>query len=181
MEKFYSHDLKCMVQQICKRTARKLFNEGKDIYFLSSKMRFDNVWMPPMCAQKDGFSFSDYSFDQICNFYEIYNCDNYRGRYTHFFVKADQYEKTLRVRKLFSKYDYYLKYENYEKDFCFFDWYAYFAAFRGYYPDKGILDQCFIFDWNFSYYIDRKRQRQTILERIFFLSQDFLSISKGVR
>lgn len=89
MEKFYSHDLKCMVQQICKRTARKLFNEGKDIYFLSSKMRFDNVWMPPMCAQKDGFSFSDYSFDQICHFYEIYNCDNYRGRYTHFFVKAD--------------------------------------------------------------------------------------------
>jgi hypothetical protein len=42
-----------------------------------------------MPASKDGYSFNGYTFDQVCNDYETYNCDNERGRYIHFFVKAE--------------------------------------------------------------------------------------------
>lgn len=87
MERFYSHDLKCMIQQIQKRTAKKLFEAGKEIFLHSSNMRFDNMWQHPMPAQKNGYSFVGYSFEQICDSYECYNCDNERGRYIHFFVK----------------------------------------------------------------------------------------------
>ena len=88
-EAFYSHDLKCRVKKISKRTARKLWDEGREIYFHSSNMRFDNAWQHPMPASKDGYSFNGYTFDQVCNDYESYNCDNERGKYIHFFVKAN--------------------------------------------------------------------------------------------
>ena len=88
-EVFYSHDLKCRVKQISKRTARKLWDEGREIYLHSSNMRFDNMWQHPMSASKDGYSFNGDTFDQVCSSYENYNCDNERGRYIHFFVKAD--------------------------------------------------------------------------------------------
>ena len=86
---FYSHDLKCRVKQISKRTARKLWDDGREIYLHSSNMRFDNMWQHPMPACKDGYSFVGYTFDQVCSSYETYNCDNERGRYIHFFVKAE--------------------------------------------------------------------------------------------
>ena len=88
MEKFYSHDLKCMIQQINKRVAGNLFNDGYDIFLHPSNLRFDNVWQHPMECQKNGFSFVGHSFDQICNSFEVYNCDKERGRYIHFFVKC---------------------------------------------------------------------------------------------
>lgn len=88
-EVFYSHDLKCRVKQISKRTARKLWDDGREIYFQSSNMRFDNVWQSPMPASKDGNSFVGYSFDLICCNYKSYNCDNERGKYIHFFIKVE--------------------------------------------------------------------------------------------
>ena len=88
-EIFYSHDLKCRVKQISKRTARKLFDDGKEIYFHSSNMSFDNMWQSPMPAYKNGCSFVGYTFDQVCSSYECYNCDSERGNYIHFFVKAE--------------------------------------------------------------------------------------------
>ena len=86
-EVFYSHDLKCRVKQISKRTARKLWDEGREIYLHSSNMRFDNVWQHPMSGSKDGYSFNGYTFDQVCNDYESYNCDNERGRYPAYYVE----------------------------------------------------------------------------------------------
>lgn len=83
---FYSHDLKCMVQQVTKPTARKMYESGKTVYLHSSNMRFDNMWQHPMPAQKDGYSFVGYTFDQVCSSYKTYNRDNERGRYIHFFV-----------------------------------------------------------------------------------------------
>ena len=62
MEEFYSSDLKCMVRRISKAKARKLWEEGFTLYFLSSNMRFDNMWQSPMEAQKNGFSFSGLHF-----------------------------------------------------------------------------------------------------------------------
>ena len=50
MEEFYSSDLKCMVRRISKAKARKLWEEGFTLYFLSSNMRFDNMWQSPMEA-----------------------------------------------------------------------------------------------------------------------------------
>ena len=88
-EVFYSHDLKCRVKQISKRTARKLWDEGREIYLHSSNMRFDNMWQHLMPAGKDYYSFVGYTFDQVCSSYETFNCDNERGRYIHFFVKAE--------------------------------------------------------------------------------------------
>lgn len=88
-EVFYSHDLKCRVKQISKRTARKLWDEGREIYFHSSNMMFDNMWQHPMPASKDGYTFVGYTFDLVCADYKYYNCDNERGKYIHFFVKAD--------------------------------------------------------------------------------------------
>jgi hypothetical protein len=52
-------------------------------------MRFDNVWQHPMPASKDGYSFDGYTFDQVCGDCELYNCDNVRGKYINFFVKAE--------------------------------------------------------------------------------------------
>lgn len=86
MEEFYSSDLKCMVRRISKAKARKLWEEGFTLYFLSSNMRFDNVWQSPMEDQKNGFSFQGYTFDKICNNYLAYNCDRERGRYIKFYV-----------------------------------------------------------------------------------------------
>lgn len=83
---FYSNDLKCMVQQVTKPTARKMYESGKTVYFHPSNMRFDNMWQHPMPAQKDGYSFVGYTFDQVCSSFQTYNCDNERGRYIHFFV-----------------------------------------------------------------------------------------------
>lgn len=88
-EVFYSHNLKCSVRQISKRKARKLWDEGREIYFHSSNMMFDCIWQHPMPACKDGYSFVGYTFEQVCNSYEVYNCDNERGRYIHFFIKED--------------------------------------------------------------------------------------------
>lgn len=88
-EVFYSHDLKCRVKQISKRTARRLWDEGKEIFFHSSNMRFDNMWQHPMPASKNGYSFVSYTFDQVCSSYETFNCDNERGRYIHFFITLE--------------------------------------------------------------------------------------------
>lgn len=85
MERFYSHDLKCIIQQIDKRVARNLFNEGYEIFMHPSNMRFDNMWQHPCpCSKKN--SFTD-NFDYLCHDFAYYNCDSERGRYIHFFVK----------------------------------------------------------------------------------------------
>lgn len=88
MEKFYSHDLKCMIKQISKQKAKKLYDNGEMVFFQSSKMSFDGVWQSPMRAQKDIPAFSEYSFETICNHYMYYNCDSERGKYIHFYVRC---------------------------------------------------------------------------------------------
>ena len=88
MEKFYSNTLKCMVQQISKPKAKKLFENGEKIYFVSSKMRFDNPWTYPLEIEKKADSSIHGDFENICNHFVYYNCDNFRGKYIRFFVKC---------------------------------------------------------------------------------------------
>lgn len=87
MERFYSNDLKCQVQQVQKRTAKKLFYAGVNIYLQSSNMRFDNFWQKPMPIDKSQLGYKD-TFDRICNCYKYYNCDCERGYYIRFYVKV---------------------------------------------------------------------------------------------
>lgn len=84
--KFYSHDLKAVVRQINKTTAKKLYDKGITIYMQSCNMRFDNVWQHPYDVSNDMQHTKGYTFEQICNNYTYYNCDNVRGKYPCFFV-----------------------------------------------------------------------------------------------
>ena len=86
MEKFYSHSYNCMIQQISKRTAKKFFEDGKEIFIQSSNMTFENVWQSAAGIEKSSLMYGE-SFDSICNSFEYYNCDNYRGKYIHFFIR----------------------------------------------------------------------------------------------
>jgi len=90
MEKFYSNITNGMIQQVNKTKARNLYNQGKTIYFQSSNLKFNCVWQSPMAASKDGYSFQGYTFDQVCNNYEVYNCDKERGKYIHFYDAVEK-------------------------------------------------------------------------------------------
>jgi len=84
---FYSNVLKCRVKSIQKRTARKLYEFGVQIYLHPCKMRFDNPWQPPLPYRLGEYD-DNRSFDEICNAFRYYNCDSERGKYIHFFVKC---------------------------------------------------------------------------------------------
>lgn len=83
---FYSHDLKSVVKQINKTTARKLYNSGESILVHPCNMLFDNVWQSPYNINiKDDIRGAE-NFDGRINDYTYYNCDNYRGKYPCFFI-----------------------------------------------------------------------------------------------
>jgi len=84
---FYSNFVGGVVKQINIRTAKKLFESGKEIFMQSSNMRFENVWQQPFNFIKD--QSNGESFETICNSYKYYNCDNYRGKYIHFFARVE--------------------------------------------------------------------------------------------
>ena len=83
---FYSNKLQCKVKQITIRTAKKLFNQGKEIFLQSSNMHFESVWSGAMPLKKDTSFTSD--FDYIVSDFKYYNCDNERGKRVHFFVRC---------------------------------------------------------------------------------------------
>ena len=89
MEKFYSHDLECMVQQINKTAAKKRFENGETIFLQSSKMLFDNVWQSAFPINIGEVKHLGETLETICNSYLYYNCDKERGKYIHFFVRVE--------------------------------------------------------------------------------------------
>lgn len=96
MEFFYSHDKKCMIQQINKTAAKKYFEAGKEIFLQSSKMPFDSFWQSACNIKKEKIeNYYNSSFEAFCNDYTYYNCDNERGKYIHFFIKESDMEKDL--------------------------------------------------------------------------------------
>lgn len=100
MEKFYSGTFKCMIQQITKRTAKKYFEAGKEIFLQSSNMRFDNFWQSPCSLTKERIDhFYNASFESFCNEYTYYNCDSERGSYIHFFIRENDIKKPVRTLK----------------------------------------------------------------------------------
>jgi hypothetical protein len=70
------------LEQISKPQARKLFNEGKEIYVSPCNMKVFNSWGTLSSVTKDN-DVTD--FDTFCNSYEYYNCNNEAGKYASFF------------------------------------------------------------------------------------------------
>ncbi len=84
-EKFYSTTTASEVCRVQKRTAQKLYDEGREIYLLPSNIRFDNMWILPFPAKKKNNS---ESFDKLCSHYKFYNCDNFCGKFIKFYVEC---------------------------------------------------------------------------------------------
>lgn len=76
------------VKRINKKTARRLFYEGKKIYLLPCNVRLNNMWIEPQAIQKIDFEESETLFDYIVNCYELYTC-NYQelGRYASYYIE----------------------------------------------------------------------------------------------
>lgn len=75
-----------MYKKIRKNTARKLFNEGKEIFLIPCKAKL-SMWIDFYKIQIDRYFSADRDFDKIVNFFEYYNCNPEMGAYAHFYIK----------------------------------------------------------------------------------------------
>ena len=93
---FYSNYLKCIIVQVNKKNAEKLFNAGKHVFFKANKMRFDNALESPCeIDNMDGrwnTTIGITAFQNACNHFSNFNCDNYRGKRIQFFVRKSDFE-----------------------------------------------------------------------------------------
>lgn len=87
-EAFYSHNMKCRVKQVNKFKARKLWDEGREIYLHPCNMDFDSVRQRPILVGRNNFDCQGWSFDDVVHHNEVFNCDSERGKYMHYFVKV---------------------------------------------------------------------------------------------
>jgi len=69
-----------------KTKAKRLFNEGKDVWILPSNMRIDNIWIQPALLNKK----NGVDFDTLVNGYMYYNCNNETGKNVHYFVESQK-------------------------------------------------------------------------------------------
>jgi len=77
--------------KITKGQARKLFNEGNEIYLHTNKMSWNNPWQNPMPIKKDIDFTNIYdaaNFDSVVNSYSYYNCDNERGNVVIYLIPS---------------------------------------------------------------------------------------------
>lgn len=74
--------------KVQKRTAEKLYNEGKKIYLLPSNTRLENAWFKPIeISIYDNHEIKE--FNLRVNEFVYYNCNYELGRYTHFYIKEE--------------------------------------------------------------------------------------------
>jgi hypothetical protein len=74
------------IQQIQKRTAKKLFNNGEIIYLQSSNFHPFGAWSTCYDCNKNNVNNNGETFDNIVNNFEYYNCaNNETGLYTTFY------------------------------------------------------------------------------------------------
>lgn len=77
-------------KQITKTKAREMFNEGKEIIVNPCKIIFPNHWHSHCYISKDMENMSgEWTFDQIVNNCEYYNCCYETGYYSHYFVEIE--------------------------------------------------------------------------------------------
>ena len=76
-------------KRINKKEARKLYNEGRKVFFIPCNLRPDtNFWGIGIWESKDDWG-QYKTFDILVYWYSIYNCDNYQGRYPAYYIKKE--------------------------------------------------------------------------------------------
>lgn len=73
-----------MFTRIYKPTARKLFESGKEFWMTACNMRPEAGLLIDPMRYIDDFP----TFEKLFNTFCFYNCDNERGRYPAYYVKA---------------------------------------------------------------------------------------------
>ena len=71
------------MKRISMATARRLFNNGVEIYMLPSKVTVGNIWILPANPHK-----GDSSFEAHVNEYRYYNCSAETGKRVHFYIEG---------------------------------------------------------------------------------------------
>lgn len=81
----YSAEMMCIhdYKRVDKRVARRLYNEGQNIYLVPCKCNVHSMFT----LRTADYMEKAYSFDTVVNEFEWYNCDSERGNYTMFFIK----------------------------------------------------------------------------------------------
>ena len=69
------------MKRISMATARRLFNNGVEIYMLPSKAVIRNIWILPIGIHQD-----EISFEAHVNEYRYYNCSAETGERVHFYI-----------------------------------------------------------------------------------------------
>lgn len=77
------------VKRVNKKVARRLYEAGEEVFFIPCNLRPEpNFWGIGIWEHKDLWGqYKD--FDTLVSYYESYNCDNYQGRYTAFYIKQE--------------------------------------------------------------------------------------------
>lgn len=72
--------------RVQRRTAKRLFEAGNDVFITPHKMRFSAQWNPPysIAALR-----SESKFDDIVNSFVYYRCNTETGKYPSFYVKRE--------------------------------------------------------------------------------------------
>lgn len=71
------------MKRIPKVEARKLFNAGKTVYLLPSKVGTDSMWVKPHGVNNR----DEQDFEKVINAYRYYNCNIELGRGLHYYVE----------------------------------------------------------------------------------------------
>lgn len=73
--------------KIRKNTARKLFNNGKELILMPCKCHWGAVGLMGIAISKNYITHAD--FDSLVNAFEYYNCNSQLGNYTAFYFLGE--------------------------------------------------------------------------------------------
>lgn len=72
--------------RVQRRTAKRLFEAGEEVFITPHKMRFSAQWNPPRIIAAVR---SESKFDDIVNSFIYYNCNTETGKYPSFYIKRE--------------------------------------------------------------------------------------------
>ena len=72
--------------RVQRRTAKRLFEEGNEVFITPHKMRFSAQWNPPRSIAAVR---SESKFDDIVNSFIYYHCNTETGKYPSFYIKRE--------------------------------------------------------------------------------------------
>lgn len=81
--------------RVSRATAKKLFLAGKRIALFPANANVNSLWnIPTILSRKDKEKFVEDEigmaniFEDTCNSYQYYNCNNHMGKYPKFFAET---------------------------------------------------------------------------------------------